>query len=156
MPFESIHALGPEFPEGRQPVVELLEGLRSQPVHTTLGVHRGFHETGVSQHAQVLRHRRLRHPQLTLNLPDRLFRRNQQAQDGASIRLGNDGEDRFHVRRYTSPVIYVSRYIQDGANARAGRLIRGSALAYIAMQTRAVSQSTDSCSNTCRYFAITC
>ncbi len=73
MTFESIHVSGPEAPEGSQPGIDLLKGFRSQPVETTLGVDRGFHETGLAQYSQVLRHCRLRHSKLTLDLSNRLL-----------------------------------------------------------------------------------
>ncbi len=37
-----------------QPGIDLLKWFRSQPVETALCVHRAFHETGLSQHSQVL------------------------------------------------------------------------------------------------------
>jgi hypothetical protein len=52
--FESIHVSGPESAELSQPVINLLKWFRFQPVETALCVHRGFYETGLSQHAQVL------------------------------------------------------------------------------------------------------
>ena len=52
--FESIYVKGPEPSELRQPGIHLLKRFRFQPVETALRVHRGFHETGVTQHAQVL------------------------------------------------------------------------------------------------------
>jgi len=52
--FERIHVSGPELTEGSQPGLHLLKGFRFQPVETALCVHRGFHETGVAQDAQVL------------------------------------------------------------------------------------------------------
>jgi len=52
--FESIHASGPEPTELSQPGIHLLKRFRFQPVETALCVHRGFHETGVAQHSQVL------------------------------------------------------------------------------------------------------
>jgi len=72
--FESIHVSGPEPAERGQPGIHLLKWFRLQPVETALCVHRGFHETGVSQHSQVLRHGRLRHAKLTLDLSNRLLR----------------------------------------------------------------------------------
>ena len=71
--FERIHVSGPEPAEWSQPGIDLLKGFRFQPVETALCVHRGFYETGLSQHAQVLRHGRLRHTKLTLDLSHRLF-----------------------------------------------------------------------------------
>jgi len=52
--FESIYVRGPEAAELTQPRVDLLKWFRLQPVETALRVHRGFHETGVTQHSQVL------------------------------------------------------------------------------------------------------
>jgi hypothetical protein len=52
--FESIQVSGPELAEPSQPANQLLKWFRLQPVETALCVHRGFHETGLSQHAQVL------------------------------------------------------------------------------------------------------
>src|SRR4029077_13438521 len=52
--FESIQVSGPEPAERSQPGIHLLKWFRFQPVETALGVHRGFHETGVSQHSEVL------------------------------------------------------------------------------------------------------
>ena len=52
--FESIHVSGPEPAELGQPGIHLLKWFRFQPVETALCVHRGFHETGLAQHPQVL------------------------------------------------------------------------------------------------------
>ena len=95
--FERIDVRGPEPPELIQPGIDLLERLRPQPVEAALCIHRGFHEPGLAQHAQVLGHGRLRHPQLTLDLADRLLRGDQQAQDRAAVRLGDDFENGFHA-----------------------------------------------------------
>jgi hypothetical protein len=71
--FESIYVSGPEPPEGGQPGIQLLKRFWLQAVETTLCVHRGFHETGLPQHSQVLGHGRLRHTKLTLDLSNRLL-----------------------------------------------------------------------------------
>jgi hypothetical protein len=52
--FESIYVSGPETSEWSQPGIDLLKRFRFQPVQAALCVHRGFHETGLSQHSQVL------------------------------------------------------------------------------------------------------
>jgi hypothetical protein len=52
--FESIYVSGPEPTEWSQPRIDLLKWLRFQAVETALRVHRGFYETGLSQHSQVL------------------------------------------------------------------------------------------------------
>src|SRR5579862_3133071 len=86
----------PEPAERRQPGIHLLERLRFQPVETALRVHRGFYETGLAQHAQVLGHRWLGHSKLALDVPNRLLRRHQKAQYRAAVRLRNDFEHGFH------------------------------------------------------------
>jgi hypothetical protein len=52
--FESIKVSGPESTELSQPDIDLPKWFRFQPVKTALCVHRGFYETGLSQHSQVL------------------------------------------------------------------------------------------------------
>src|SRR5579863_8276417 len=93
---ESIDMDRPEAAERSQPVVHFLKRSRLQPVETALGVHRGFHEAGLAQHSQVLRHRRLRHIEPTLDFSHRLLARDQEAQDRPTVWLRNDIEDRFH------------------------------------------------------------
>ncbi len=51
--FESIYVSGPESAERVQPGIHLLKWFRFQPVETALCVHRGFHEAGLAQHAEV-------------------------------------------------------------------------------------------------------
>jgi hypothetical protein len=76
---ERIHVSGPELTERRQPGIDFPKWLGPQTVETTLGVDGGFDETGLSQHAQVLRDGRLRHPKLLFDLSDRLFGRDEEA-----------------------------------------------------------------------------
>ncbi|HTD84004.1 MAG TPA: hypothetical protein VK648_09455 [Gemmatimonadaceae bacterium] len=45
---------GPEPTELGQPGVYLVKWFRLQSVEAALSVHRGFHETGLAQHSQVL------------------------------------------------------------------------------------------------------
>src|SRR3984957_17495755 len=94
--FESIQMSGPEPAELSQPGIHLLRWFRLQPVETALCVHCRLHETGVSQHAQVLGHGRLRHTKLTLDLSHRLLGRDQEAQYSPAVRLRNDFEYRSH------------------------------------------------------------
>jgi hypothetical protein len=70
---KSIYVNGPEPAEGSQPGIHLLKWFWFQPIETALRVHRGFYETGLSQHSQVLGHGRLRHTKLTLDLSNRLL-----------------------------------------------------------------------------------
>jgi hypothetical protein len=52
--FESIYVSGPEPTEWSQPGIDLPKWFSLQSVETALCVHRGFHETGLAQHPQVL------------------------------------------------------------------------------------------------------
>ena len=92
MALQGIDVLRPETAEGSKPFVELHERLRSQAVEASLRFDSRLDEAGVFQHAQVLRDRRLRQSKLALDLADGTLRREQQAQDGPSIGLGDDGE----------------------------------------------------------------
>jgi hypothetical protein len=71
--FESIYVSGPEPTERSQPGIHLLKWFRFQSVETALRVHRGFHETGLAQHSQMLGHGRLRHTKPPLDLSNRLL-----------------------------------------------------------------------------------
>jgi|SRR5580658_2290752 hypothetical protein len=95
--FESIQVSGPEPAEPSQPGIQLLKWFRFQPIETALRVHRGFHETGIAEHAQVLGHGGLRHTKLALDLSDRLLGRDQEAQYRAAVRFRNNFEHRFHM-----------------------------------------------------------
>src|SRR5271170_4848804 len=101
---------GPEPPELGQPDIHLLQPFRFQPVETALCVDRGFHETGLAQHSQMLRYGRLRHTKLTLYLSYRLLGRNQEAQYCATVGLCNDFEDRFHTL-YIPQTVYACQGI---------------------------------------------
>ncbi len=94
--FESIQVNGPEPAEPSQPGIQFFKWFRFQPVETALCVHRRFHETGLAQHSQVLRHGWLRHTKLALDLSHRLLGRDQETQYSPTVRLRNDFEDRFH------------------------------------------------------------
>ncbi len=88
--------LRPEAPEGGEPGVELHERFRSQSIEASLRYDAGFDESGVAQHAQMLGDGGLRQPQLALDLAHGALGREQQAEDGPSTGLGDDGERGFH------------------------------------------------------------
>src|SRR5580765_357584 len=116
MAFERIHMSGPEAAEGGQPGIHRLKGFRFQPVEAALRVHRGLHETRLAQHSKMLRHGRLRHAKLTLDLSNRLLRRDQQAQYRAAVWLRNDFKYRFHCLNilygeYTRQGIYGGSWL---------------------------------------------
>ena len=52
--FQCIYVSGQEPAEWSQPGIHLLKWFRFQAVETALCVHRGFYETRLSQHSQVL------------------------------------------------------------------------------------------------------
>ena len=54
MAFERIDMSGPEPAEWGQPGIQLLKWFWLQSIEPALGIYRGFHETGVAQHSQVL------------------------------------------------------------------------------------------------------
>src|SRR5579872_604600 len=111
MALECVQVRRPEAAEGLDPGVQLLKRLRPEAIQPALRVHGRLHETGLSQHPQMLRDGRLRHAELALDLADRTMRREQEAQNGAAVWLGNDFKNRFHVFLYTSKGIFLSRYI---------------------------------------------
>ena len=90
--FEGIYVPGPKLAELVQPDIQFLKWFRLQPVQAALRIHGGLHETGLSQHTQVLGHGGLRHTKLPLYLSYRLLGRNQEAQYRSAVRLGNDFE----------------------------------------------------------------
>jgi hypothetical protein len=96
MAFKGIDVSGPEAAELGQPHIQLLKWFRFEPVEAALCVYRGFDETRVAQHAQVLGDGGLRHTKLTLDLSHRLLGQDQQTQDRTAVWLGNDFEGRFH------------------------------------------------------------
>ena len=121
VPFESIDVRGPEPAELRQPRIHLSKRFWLQPVETALCVHRRFDETGVAQHAQVFGDRRLRHTKFTLDFSHRLLRRDQEAQDRAPVRLGNDFEGRFHGFIYSIEHMRVKVYTNRRCSEQAQR-----------------------------------
>ena len=92
MAFERIDVGRPEAPERREPGVDLHERLGPDPIDAPLGFDARLHEAGLAQHAQVLGHRGLRHPQPALDFADGSLRRRQQAEDGPAVRLRDDRE----------------------------------------------------------------
>jgi hypothetical protein len=52
--FECIHVSGPEPAELSQPGIHFVKRFWFKPVETALCVYRGLHETGLTQHSQVL------------------------------------------------------------------------------------------------------
>jgi hypothetical protein len=93
---ESVKMRGPEAPEGSQPRIDLLKRFRPEPVQAPLRIHRCFHETRVAEDTKVLRHGRLRHVELPLDLSDGLLGGDEEAEYGAAVGFGDDLEG-FHM-----------------------------------------------------------
>jgi hypothetical protein len=68
--FERVDAGGPKAPEWSEPGLDLHERLSSDPVDAPLRVDSRLHEAGVSEHPEVLRDRRLRHPKFVFDVAD--------------------------------------------------------------------------------------
>ena len=91
--FQGIDVGRPEAAEGRQPLLDFLKRLRLQPIQSSLGIDGGFDESRFAQHPQMFGDRRLRHAQPTLDLADRLLRRDEQAEYGPPVWLRDNLED---------------------------------------------------------------
>jgi hypothetical protein len=96
MAFESIDVHRPEATELGEPGVELLEWSGLQPIEAPLCVDGRFDEAGVAKDTEVLGDGRLRHTELTLDLANRLLVESQEAEDRATVGLGDDLECVFH------------------------------------------------------------
>src|SRR5258705_1593159 len=68
---QAIHPVGHRPPERLQPLVELVEWLRSQLIDALLRDRSHVHQTGVAEHAEVLRHLWLTQPEALGDLPYR-------------------------------------------------------------------------------------
>src|SRR5678815_5680628 len=118
---QSIDVLRPEAPEGTEPFVELHERLRSQSIEAPLCFDPRFHQARLSQHPQVLGDGWLRQSKLTLDLAHGALGREQQAEDGPSIGLRDDGERGFHdgyIAMYSYYCQGCLLYTSDAADER--------------------------------------
>ncbi len=96
MALERIHVRRPKLPEGREPSVDFHQRLGADPIHAPLGIHTRDDEARLAQDAEVLRDRGLRHPKPALEVAYRTLRRREQAQNGATVGLSDDGERGLH------------------------------------------------------------
>ncbi|HSS06476.1 MAG TPA: hypothetical protein VLK83_04980 [Rhodanobacteraceae bacterium] len=92
MPLEGVDVGGPEAAERSEPRVELHQRLRPNPVKTPLRINPRLDETRLAQHPQVLGNRRLRQSQALFDVAHGSLGGREQAQDGAAVRFGDDGE----------------------------------------------------------------
>ena len=83
----------PELPVWREPRVDLGERLGTQPVNASLRVDACLDETGIPQHAQVLRDSWLVHIQRFHQLADREVLLAQEVEDATATGFGEDLEE---------------------------------------------------------------
>lgn len=93
MTLEGVDVSGPQLSKWLQPRFHFTQRFGREPVESALRVHRGFDETGVTQHPEVFRYGRLRHVEETLEFTDRSLRRNEEAHNRAPVWLRNDFKD---------------------------------------------------------------
>src|SRR5256712_2139124 len=109
---DRLEALLPRAAVRRQPVVELLQGLRAQAVDALLRQRTHLDEPGFAQDAKVLGDLRLPQPEPVSDLPHRARLAAEQLDDLAPVRLRESAEDLLHGLIYTLSRIYVSRHIR--------------------------------------------
>src|SRR5580704_3981872 len=88
-----------------------------QPIEAPLCVDGRFDEAGVAKDTEVFGDGRLRHTELTLNLANRLLVESQEAEDRATVGLGDDLEGVFHVS-YMPYDVYTCQGIFEGIFGR--------------------------------------
>jgi hypothetical protein len=96
MTFEGVEPIRPDSTVWLQPLVELHQGLESNPVHATLGVGPDRDQAGTSQHAQVLGHTGLGDSQGPDYVTDRPLLLTEVLQDATTVLIGENLE-RVHV-----------------------------------------------------------
>src|SRR5437899_5442220 len=109
---ELLESLLPRAAIRLQPVVELLQRLRAQPVDPLLRQRTDLDEPGFAQDAKVLRDLRLPQPEPVSDLPHRARLAAEELDDLAPVRFRESAEDLLHGLIYTLPRIYLSRHIR--------------------------------------------
>lgn len=97
---EGIEAAGPEGAIGGQPVLDLPEGVRSQPIDASLRRDARLNQARIAQDAKVLRNRRLAHRQAADQVANRPLTGPKQVEDPPSIGLRQHLERRGHEPQY--------------------------------------------------------
>jgi len=80
----------PECAVGRQPVVERFQGPGADPVEAALGIGPDIDQPGISEHPEMLRHRRLAQVEMVDQLADRPLTVTEEIEDGPAARFGQD------------------------------------------------------------------
>ena len=92
MTFELVQRPAPEPPVGREPFVDLFEGLEPKPVQAPLRLRPDIDQPRVPQYPEMLRHKRLAQAEAVDQVTDGQFALTQEVQDLPARRFGEDGE----------------------------------------------------------------
>ena len=96
MSFEPIEPVHPALPVRLQPRIDFFERLRAEPVDPTLGVRPDVDQPGFPEHPEMLRDRRLAHPEPVDQLPYRAVAIEEEIQDAAPVGFGQEFEGGDH------------------------------------------------------------
>src|SRR5688572_25599329 len=94
---QPIHPVSHRAPERLQPCVELVERLGPQFVDALLRDRTDVDQTGVAEHAEVLRHLRLTQPEALRDLPYRARPIAEQLDDAETVRFGQCRQRGVHA-----------------------------------------------------------
>src|SRR3989442_7617883 len=100
---------------GIQPGVELLEGLRTDPVDPLLADRMDFDEPGIAQNAKVLGDLWLAEPQPLDDLSYRQWLPTEELDDLQPVRFSESAQDLLHELIYTPNSICLSRHMSGHA-----------------------------------------
>jgi hypothetical protein len=90
--FEAVEPIPPRPPVGREPIVDLPEGLGPEAVEAALGIGPDLHQPGIEKHPEMLGHPRLADAQVGHEGADRALLFPKEVQDAATIGVGQDRE----------------------------------------------------------------
>jgi hypothetical protein len=105
MTLEVVEATDPRLAVGLKPGVELGEGLGHEAVPAPLGIDPRFDEADLPHDPEMLRHRRLTQSELIGKLAHEAVALEEQGQDLAAARFGDDVQERLHGAEYTTQSI---------------------------------------------------
>lgn len=116
---EVREALIPQRSEVLEPLVEVAEWFGPQRIEALLRTRVDVHQTGVAQHAQVLRDLRLIELESCADRPDGLRSAAQELDDAEAVRFGECGESLkhglyMHTCVYTCQVIDWCQVVESG------------------------------------------
>ncbi len=92
MPLEVVEVPGPQASIWRKPLVHRPQRLGANAVEPLLGLRPHINQAGLSQHAQVLRHRRLAQLELADELAHGALAGTEEVENASAVRLSDDLE----------------------------------------------------------------